>query len=110
MLCPCLLCSSYGPDSYTLWLPWQAQSVVTEGAKLYEVTTHMENLARPKTHVEGPYRDAQWPVSKATKEATASERLQELAKPKKPAEGYTPCRSVIWKVGVGALNAVTSNR
>lgn len=88
----------------------QPQSVVTEAAKLYEITPNLDYLAKPKPHFDGPYRDAQWPVSNAAKEAIAGERLLDLSKSRKLAEGYMPCRGVIWKVGVGALNAVTSNR
>lgn len=88
----------------------QVESIVSTGAKLYEITPNLENLAKPKKCVEGPFRDAQWPVSKAAKEAIASERLLELSKSKKLSDGFMQNRDVVWKIGVGPLNAVTSNR
>ena len=84
--------------------------MVTSGAKNYEITPGLDGLAKPKQRLDGPFRSAEWPVSSAAKGAVAGERLLDLAKSKKLAEGYKPCRGVIWKVGVGALNAVTSNR
>ena len=83
---------------------------MTESAKYYSITTHVENLAKPKLRPDGPFRDAQWKVSNGAKQCIASERLGELSRPKKPAEGYKPARDALWKVGVGALNAVASNR
>ena len=67
-------------------------------------------LAKPKLKLDGPFRAPQWTVPVGAKQAIATERVMELAKAKKPAEGYQPCRSATWKVGVGALNAVSSNR
>ena len=81
-----------------------------ESAKQYSVTSHTESLAVPKKHVEGPFRDPQWEVSKASKEATPTDRLTDLAKAKKLADGYQPCKSVVWKVSTGARNAVASTR
>ena len=83
---------------------------MTEGAKSYEATARIEALAKPKPRPDGPYRNAQWEVSAGAKQAIANERVVELAKHKTLAEGYQPCRSPIWKVGIGALSAVSSNR
>ena len=98
-------------------IPWhvlllldQPQSVVTEAAKFYNITPYLDGLAKPKVRQDGPFRDAEWKVSEGAKQCTPTERLEELARPKKPAEGYQPCRDTVWKVGVGALNAVASNR
>lgn len=88
----------------------QPQSIVTEAAKFYIITPYLDELAKPKEHLNGLFREAEWPVADGAKQATPSERIAELARHKKPAEGYQTCRSPIWKVGVGALNAVSSNR
>ena len=71
---------------------------------------HTESLARPKERPDGPFRDPEWKVSPASKQATATDRVMELSKSKKLADGYHPCRDVIWKVGMGARTAVASNR
>ena len=71
---------------------------------------HTEHLAKAKERPDGPFRDPEWKVSPATMQATASDRVMELSKPKKLADGYQPCRDVIWKVGMGAKTAVASNR
>lgn len=86
------------------------QSIVTEEARLYTITPYLEELAKPKVHSDGPFRDAEWKVSENAKQCIAGERLVELARAKKPSEGYQPSRGPIWKVGMGALNAVASNR
>ena len=44
------------------------------------------------------------------KHADATERLVELARPKRIAEGYEPSRDVIWKVTTGAKTATASTR
>ena len=49
-------------------------------------------------------------MSSSTLQATASGRVMDLSKPKKLPDGYQPCRDVVWKVSVGARNAVASNR
>ena len=67
-------------------------------------------LAKPKQRHEGPFRDPEWTVSTAARQATPSDRVTDLAKSKKLAEGYHPSREVVWRVGVGARNAVASNR
>ncbi len=74
------------------------------------MTPHTDALAKPKLHLDGLFREAQWEVGAGAKQAIPTERVTELAKSKKPPEGYQPCRSPIWKVGMGALNAVSSNR
>ena len=88
----------------------QVQSVVTEAARFCKTSAHIEELAKPKKGIDRLDRDAEWPVSITTREATASERTQELARPKRHTEGYKPSRSPIWKVGVGPMNAITSRR
>ena len=71
---------------------------------------HTEQLAKPKERPDGPFRDPEWKISPVTMQATATDRVMELSKPKKLADGYQPCRDVIWKVGMGARTAVASNR
>lgn len=71
---------------------------------------HTERLAKPKQSVEGPFRDPQWQVSEAAKKASPSDRITELCRAKRQAEGYQPCRDVEWRVSIGARNAVASNR
>lgn len=88
----------------------QVQTVVSKAAKSCTPSLHVEQLAKPKQRPEGPFRDPQWKVEKGALQAIPTERLSELSKPKKVAEGYQPSRDVIWKVGVGARNAVASNR
>ena len=46
----------------------------------------------------------------AALKAEAPQRVTELARPKRFAEGYEPCRGVVWKVSPGARNAVASAR
>jgi len=67
-------------------------------------------LAKPKERQEGPFREPEWTVSKAARHATPSDKVLNLAKPKKLADGYCPSRDVVWKVSMGAKNAVASNR
>lgn len=88
----------------------QVQSVVSEGAKSYMATERIENLAKPKVRLDGPFRDPQWQVSDPAREAIPTDRVLELAKAKKLAEGYRTCRGVIWRPSPGAMNAVASNR
>ncbi len=71
---------------------------------------HTEQLAKAKERPDGQFRDPQWKISPVTMQATATDRVMELSKPKKLADGYQPCRDVIWKVGMGARVAVASNR
>ena len=78
--------------------------------KAYTTTSHTIELARPKKKLDGSFRDPEWKVSLAARQAIASERTLELARPKRLTEGYRPFRSPIWKVGVGALNAMASHR
>lgn len=84
--------------------------MVTQGAKSYSISPNMESLAKPKYRGDGPFRDAEWEVSANAKQAISSERTVELARARKPAEGYVPNRGPIWRVGMGAMNAVASNR
>ena len=77
--------------------------------------------------LEGPFREPEWPVSTGkynnnllnlmiiiifigAKHADPTERLVELARPKRIAEGYEPSRDVIWKVTTGAKTATASAR
>lgn len=39
------------------------QSVVTSAARTTKASEHINNLATPKRRQEGPFREAQWPVS-----------------------------------------------
>ena len=89
---------------------FKVQTIVSDAAKTCMPSEHTESLAKPKERPDGPFRDPEWKVSPATMQATASDRVMELSKPKKLADGYQPCRDVVWKVGVGARNAVASNR
>lgn len=88
----------------------KVQTIVSNAAKTCIASEHTESLAKPKERPDGPFRDPEWKVSVSTLQATASDRVAELSKPKKLSDGYQPCRDVIWKVGVGARNAVASNR
>ncbi len=71
---------------------------------------YTRSLSAPKSRPDGPFRDPQWTVSKTAMEAAPSERVADLAKPKRLADGYRPCREPIWKVTTGAKNAAASNR
>jgi len=71
---------------------------------------HIDSLAQPKKRPDGPFRDPQWKVAQSALEASASDRLLELARSKRLADGYQPSREVVWRVGTGAKNAVASNR
>ena len=88
----------------------QVQTVVRPAAKNCSPSEHTEQLARPKLRHEGPFRDPQWVVSQAALGGVASEKVGELARPKKLAEGYQQSRDVIWRVSLGARNAIASNR
>lgn len=88
----------------------KVQTIVSNAAKTCIPSEHIESLAKPKERPNGPFRDPEWTVLSSTLQATASDRVMELSKPKKLSDGYQPCRDVIWKVGVGARNAVASNR
>lgn len=71
---------------------------------------HTASLSVPKPRPGGPFRDPQWTVSKTAMEATPTDRVADLAKPKRLADGYRPCREPLWKVTTGAKNATASNR
>lgn len=71
---------------------------------------HTDSLAKPKQRLDGPFRDPQWKVSGGALQAVPSDRLMELSKPKKLADGHQPSRDVVWKVSSGAKHAVASNR
>lgn len=88
----------------------QVQTIVSHAAKSCSPSEHTEQLAREKLRREGPFREPQWAVSQAALGGVASEKVAELARPKKLAEGYQPSRDVIWRVSLGARNAITSNR
>ena len=86
------------------------QSTVSNAARTYSATDHIDCLAAAKKRPVGPFRDPEWEVSKAAKQASPSDRVGELSKAKKLPEGYAPCRSVLWRVTSGAKNAVASTR
>ena len=86
------------------------QTVVPESAKTYQATGRIDSLATPKKRLDGPFRDPQWEVSKASMQAVPTDRVMDLAKSKKLADGYQPCKSALWKVSTGAKNAVASTR
>ena len=88
----------------------KVQTIVSNAAKTCIPSERTESLAKPKERPDGPFRDPEWTVLSSTLQATASDRVMDLSKPKKLADSYQPCRDVIWKVGVGARNAVASNR
>ena len=83
---------------------------MSEAAKKCTPSEHVEQLARPKQRPDGPFRDPEWKVTSGALQATYTERVGELAKPKRLADGYQPSRDVVWRVSVGARNAVASNR
>ncbi len=71
---------------------------------------YIESLARPKSRPGGPFRDPQWTVPTAALQATPSDRVMDLAKPKRLADGYQLSREVVWRISTGAKNAMASNR
>ena len=85
-------------------------SIVSEGAKTYQATPHIETLATPKKRLGGPFRDPIWVVSKETMQASPSPRVLELAKHKRLMEGHQSSRSPIWRVPSAAKKAVASKR
>lgn len=86
------------------------QSIVSNAAKTYSATEHIDSLAVAKKRPDGPFRDPEWVVTRGAKQASPSDRVSELSKAKKLPEGYTLCRSVLWRVTTGARNAVASTR
>ena len=88
----------------------QVQTVVSKAARCCTASAHTESLARAKEKAEGPFREPQWQVSDAAMRARPRDHVLDLARPKKVAEGYQPCREVEWRVGNGAKNAMASNR
>ena len=101
---------------------------MSETVKNYSPTSEILRLAVPKSKLDGPFREPQWiisqgigcmaaaqctvvmPTTTATLQASASQRVNELAHAKRLDNDYEPCRDVIWKVTSGALNAVSTNR
>ena len=83
---------------------------MSKAARHCTASEHTERLAKPKERVEGLFREPQWRVSDGAKSARPSDRLFDLSRPKKVAEGYQPCREVEWRVTHGAKNAVASER
>lgn len=88
----------------------QVQTVVSDAAKNSSPSEHTLQLSRPKLRREGPFQDPQWVVSRGALGGVATERVGELARPKKLAEGYQQSRDVIWRVSLGARNAIASTR
>ena len=84
--------------------------MVSEAAMKHNVSPRVEELAKPKEREDRQHRDAEWPVSITARETTPTMRTLELARPKTWANGYNPDRSAIWKVGIGPMTAVPSNR
>ena len=84
--------------------------MVSEAAKRCSASDHTERLAMAKQSVEGPFREPQWQVSDGAKTARPTDRLLNLARPKKVADDYQPCRNVEWRVSSAAKNAVASGR
>ncbi len=83
---------------------------MSDGAKSAVSSEHTTSLSAAKSRPDGPFRDPQWTVSKTAMEATPTDRVTDLAKPKRLADSYRPCREPIWKVTTGAMNATVSNR
>jgi len=83
---------------------------ISETAMRATATPRVEQLARPKTRGDGPFRDPMWRVSSSSRRAVATPRVLELARPKQVAEGYQPCREVEWVIPRNALRAIASDR
>ena len=94
---------AYHPGKPVIW-------PVSEAAKKAVLTPRVEQLARPKTRGDGPFREPTWRVSSASRRTVATPRVLELARPKQLAEGYQPCREVEWIIPRNTLRAIASER
>lgn len=83
---------------------------ISETAMRANASARVEQLARPKTRGDGPFRDPMWRVSSSTRRAIATPRILELSRPKQVAEGYIPSREVEWVIPRNALRAIASER
>ncbi|XP_011409976.1 PREDICTED: testicular haploid expressed gene protein-like [Amphimedon queenslandica] len=90
--------------------PRQVQTRVSSAIKRSECNEYIHRLAQPKERPDGPFRDAEWPVSKGALQAEPTQRLNELSRPKRLAEGHEASRDGYWRVTNGAKSAVASSR
>lgn len=67
-------------------------------------------LANPKERPEGPFRSPTWEVPDNVKNASASTRCTELARPKGIVDGYQLPKDVEWPVPRAAKRAVITSR
>ncbi|XP_071480578.1 sperm microtubule associated protein 2-like [Diadema antillarum] len=91
-------------------VPRQVQSIVAPTARTARASSRIEQLSRPKSRPDGPFREPKWPVSDVAKSANASPRQLELAKPKNVADGYQADRPVQWSITRAARRAAATSR
>ncbi|XP_041368423.1 testicular haploid expressed gene protein-like isoform X2 [Gigantopelta aegis] len=85
-------------------------TIVAPAALKTKPTERLETLASPKQRPEGPFREPTWSVTQAAKNASASARCMELARPKGVVDGYLMARDVEWPVSRAAKRAATTDR
>ncbi|XP_055956007.1 testicular haploid expressed gene protein-like [Patella vulgata] len=88
----------------------EIQTIIPPPALKAKTSERVEALAHPKDRPVGPYRESQWIVSESAKNAAASTRSMELARPKGLVEGYLPHKETLWPVTRAARRATATNR
>lgn len=85
-------------------------TVISPTALKAMASERIQHLSTPKPRNEGPFRYPEWDVSKSAKNASATPRCLELARPKQPVDGYQLPREEQWPVTRAAKRANTTGR
>ena len=92
------------------FVPLQDECLVSSAAKNANASARIEQLAMPRKHNEGQFRDPEWTVSLAACQAHASERTRTLSEARKLPAEWCSSRSPAWQVRRRALNAECTPR
>ncbi|XP_033633188.1 testicular haploid expressed gene protein-like [Asterias rubens] len=90
--------------------PREIESVVSDTAKKAIASARLESLSRAKSRPEGPFRDSKWPVSDLARNASATPRQLELAKPKGLVDGYQHERPVQRDISRASRRTIATTR
>lgn len=83
---------------------------ISQAALKAEASERILTLSTPKPRDEGPFREPTWGVSSSAKNATATSRCLELARPKAVVDDYKLPRDEQWPVTRAAKRAVSTSR
>lgn len=86
------------------------QTPISHAAMKAEASERIMSLSTPKPRDDGPFREPKWGVSTSAKNATATSRCLELARPKGAVDEYKLPRDEQWQVTRAAKRAASSSR